>query len=626
MLLVPLRRVSDGEQVDGSGLQRQSDQALAYAEARGWHLHTETYSDEGVSGFSGANLDGDLGRFLSDLKRGHFGDQPVALGVEDLDRLSRQFSLAFLPVLVDDLLNAGVTLAVMKKGRDISRESVRKNQMELHELLFWMGGAHEFSLKLSDRITDHRDRLRQAIRDGKPTNPGKAPSWISLEKDQWVLNDYADVIRRIIEMSQAGFGAPTIAKKLNADRVPSPGTILKRRTNPKAPISKWAPTVVLQILHSPALHGARSVAVPGHNTRIRKWKEKCAHKLRQGDPPEKLPRKPEREFEPEQQDYYPALLTLDEHEALKSLLSSRLTSGARGRSDKNYWIASRLTTCSCGSTLTTYSKTTKRGKGIYRYLRCTGKRDGASACDVGLIPLLPAQAHLLTRLTSSNFLEVLRRQTGENVQGQLSQFTSRRQELISTVEATKGKVAAGETVMAEADDPAVLSILAKRQAALQQELMESYSALDSVERELQSLQATGSREQMAADASEAVKGLLGRFASGADDVDDRRAVNDHLQRLGMRVVIDGDRMGLSIGDHEPEWQVMNPRLDLTGLRDAMTDAKDLWFNVDAEAMELMKQLPRSEDGLADMRPLFEAMGLDAGDQPVWMDLSPRSEP
>ena len=58
----------------------------------------------------------------------------------------------------------------------------------------------------------------------------------------------------------------------------------------------------------------------------------------------------------------------------------------------------------------------------------------------------------------------------------------------------------------------------------------------------------------------------------------------------------------------------------------MTDAKDLWFNVDAEAMELMKQLPRSEDGLADMRPLFEAMGLDAGDQPVWMDLSPRSEP
>lgn len=70
------------------------------------------------------------------MKVGRFGAEPVALLIEDLDRFSRAMPLVVLPVLVDDVLNAGVTVSVMAKGRDISRETIKINGMELDELLF----------------------------------------------------------------------------------------------------------------------------------------------------------------------------------------------------------------------------------------------------------------------------------------------------------------------------------------------------------------------------------------------------------------------------------------------------------------------------------------------------------
>ena len=553
MLLVPLRRVSSGEQVDGSGLQRQSDQAAAYAKANGWTLHPETYSDEGVSGFSGANLDGDLGRFLSDLKRGHFGTQKVALGIEDIDRLSRQFTLSFLPVLVDDFLNSGVTIAVMGKGRNISRESVKANPMEIHELLFWMGGAHEFSEKLSKRITDHRDRLRQQIRDGKPANPGKAPSWISFKKGKWELNEFADVIRRIIRMSQSGIGAPTICQRLNAEKVPSPGTYLKRRTNPRAKPGKWAPTVVLQILKQPALHGARVVAAPGHNAKLREWKESCAHQTRQGVQPADLPPKPERLLEPDQEGYYPPLLSKPEHDALLQSLTDRLTKHAKGRSDKMIWIGSRLTRCVCGERITTYSTLPRRGPGLYRYLRCTGKKHGTSNCQQKLVSLDSAESHLLARLSEANFVEMLRGQTNQNNSSKLQALIEQRTAQQKEISTRAAAISAGEKVMADADDPAVLSVLAKRQVSLEQQLNESQGALDATELQLQELQATGSQEKAALDSQQVIQELRQRFLDGTDDVADRTTVNHHLKRLGLSIVVGDGRMGLGIGDHESEW-------------------------------------------------------------------------
>ena len=481
MLLVPLRRVSSGAQVDGVGLQRQSDAAEAYAEQRGWRLHPETYSDEGVSGFSGANLEGDLGRFLKDLKEGAFGEASVALGIEDLDRLSRRFSLDFLPVLVDQLLNAGVTLCVMGKGRDISRQSIRANQMELHELLFWMGAAHDFSAKLSARITDHRDRIRSAIRAGRPINPGQAPSWIELVDGRWQLTAYADVVRRVIAMAQNGMGAVAIARQLNDQDIQPPGAVIKaRRTPRKRKPSKSKPQVpescdknsVLQILKSPSLHGAREVAAPGHNAAISEWRTECARLSKQGIEKTELPPRPRRVMEEPQPDYYPALITEAEHQALLLAISRRRNVDAPGRVDKCNWVAQRITFCACGASMTATTSSCRRGSKLYRYrhLRCNGRRDGRTGCSAPLTRFEDAQAALLTRLSQKTLAVVLGIDQDSVSQRKLAAATQSREAAQKALKTISDRHAAGEAAIAECDEPAVLKVLARRQAAVAEEL------------------------------------------------------------------------------------------------------------------------------------------------------------
>lgn len=460
LLLVPLTRVSTGEQVSGTGLQRQSDAFADYAEKRGWELHSETYSDEGVSGFSGANLEGDLGRFLTDHKAGHFGSQPVALGVEDLDRLSRQFALTFLPVLVDDLINAGVTIAVITKGRDISRESIRANQMELHELLFWMGAAHDFSDKLSTRITAHRASIRTAIREGKPTNPGAAPCWIDLKEGEWALNRYAKTMRRILNLAQEGLGSVAIAKQLNQDGTPTPAARKGRQAK------AWSSESVMQLIKSPAVHGARRVAVPHHNARLREWKEATAHLKRQGIPQEQLPQKPERRFEPDQEDYFPALLSKEEHTLLLKQIALRKSGQGSGTPQRCTWIAQRLTRCACGAAVTA-SSTVSRGI-RYTYLRCNGAKDGSTDCERKVISLSPVQANLLTRLRRDDLATVIKR--ASKTTSELTEAEDRASETAALALKLKRQLEAGEAALMDLDDPSAIAAVAKRQGQLTSDL------------------------------------------------------------------------------------------------------------------------------------------------------------
>lgn len=595
MLLVPLRRVSSGEQVDGVGLQRQSDAAEAYAKQRGWTLHHETYSDEGVSGFTGANLEGDLGRFLKDLKAGAFGDQPVALGIEDLDRLSRQFSLDFMPVLVDQLLNAGVTLSVMGKGRDISRKSIRANQMEMHELLFWMGAAHDFSAKLSARITDHRDRIRAAIRAGKPINPGQAPSWIKLVDGQWQLTPYADVVRRVIAMAQDGMGAMVIAKQLNQEGVMPPGAVIAARRKPRSkpktqrPVTSgkrknpqnpedWDKNSVLQILKSPALHGAREVAAPGHNTAIAEWRAECARltQQQQGKEP-KLPPRPRRVMEEPQPNYYPALLSEAEHQALLLALTRRSTVDAPGRVDQCNWVAQRITYCTCGATMTATTSSCRRGAKVHRYrhLRCNGRRDGKTDCTAPLTRFEDAQAALLTRLSQKNLAAAFGLDQDSVIQKELAAATKAREAALKAMDAINDRHAAGERAIAGCDDPAVLTVLAKRQAGIADELKQAKQQLAVADLEIDRLQRKPETDEGLTETSDLVSKLLRTFAAGEDTPADRQAINAQLRRIGMVVTIDGhdQEMGLAIGEGEPDWQRLDAPARKLALKDGIVEAQ-----------------------------------------------------
>ena len=582
MLLVCLRRVSSAGQIDGAGLARQSDTAIAYAKQRGWDLHPEPYSDEGVSGFSGANLDGDLGRFLKDLKQGVFGDQDVALGVEDLDRLSRQFSLAFLPVLVDDLLNAGVTLSVMGKQRDISAKSIKTNSMEMHELLFWMSAAHDYSAKLSGRIGDHRSRIRDRIRNGEPVNPGAAPAWISLVNGAWKLNEFAPVVRRVIEMAQAGDGCTAIARQLNADGVPSPGSVIAKRRQAaggkaKDAKTEWHNGSVLQLLKSPALHGARKVAASGHNTRLREWKEACAHLIRQGTSKEALPPRPAKQLEEEQADYYPALLGVDEHQVLLAQIARRRTTDGMGRTDLCTWIGQRLTRCTCGASMVASSSSALVGKEkkrvYYRHLRCTAKRDGARDCGAPLTRLGDAEAHVLTRLSSGNLTVLLGLDPGTAAQEELASALTRRAVIATNLEALATRHQVGEDAITQASDPAVLGVLATRQAAVNAEIAAERRALLEVDSEIDRINRKPPVEEATSEATDAAAELLQTFVREESTPADRQRINEHLRRTGLTIHVDGEghRIGLRLGSGEIDWQPINATARRIALEEGFID-------------------------------------------------------
>ena len=574
VLGVPYSRVSSTEQASGLGLDRQAADPAPYCIQRGWTLYDGPgYSDAGVSAFAGKNLhDGELGRFLADAKAGRFGAEPIALLIEDLDRFSRAMPLAVLPVLIDDLLNAGMTISVMSKGRDISRESIKGNQMELHELLFWLGAAHEFSQRLSRRLSHVHQAKRDRIRDGKPVTPNNAPAWIDLDSNgQWVLNDYAAVIRRAVAMAADGYGCQAIASGLNKEDIPSPGQYrreqwaanAKRRSTDSYKPVRWSGASVKQLLCSPALIGDRQIVTPGHKQQIREWQEQCALLRRQGAKEADLPKHPLRAYEAPQKGYYPALITEAEQAAILAAMQRRKPA-AGGRADQVRWIAAGLSYCACGEPLGAVCSRRRDGR-VY-YLKCRGRVNG-TGCNHPGVRVQEAQTALLARLTADSLLSMLDEKSGTERATALAAAITEQAKAQAAVDQITASLVAGEQAMANEVDPAVLGVLARRQATQQQALEAATTTLRDAQVEVQQLQTHPGTRALAAEAQEQIQGLLLTFLNVADEVEDRRAVQRHLQRMGLRVHVAGSNreLGLQVGDGSIDWQPLHDWLATAAL-------------------------------------------------------------
>ena len=565
MLAIPYSRVSTETQLSGRGLARQASDVQAYCDQRGWTLYTgPAYTDPGISAFGGANLrDGALGRFIADVKAGAFGSEPVALLIEDLDRFSRQHPLAVLPVLVDDLIGAGVTISQMERGRDISAASIRANQMELHELLLQLGSSHEFSKRLSARVADVQADMRQRVRQGQAVKPDAAPVWISLVDGQWQLNSYAEVVRRAIAMAQDGIGCFRIATTFNAEGIPSPGQVRRdrwgkgttkhtvKRATPYKPVL-WSSASVHRLLICPAVVGHRVIQKPGHKEQQRRWAEECARLLRQGVREQDLPKAPVREYLEPERDYYPALLSEVEQAALAATIKGR-SSVETGRNDQFHWIGVRRTTCSkCGGPVT--GRVSKRRDYTDKYIACKGK--GGIRCGCRWLPLKPVEAALLTRLSGDSLATLV----DGGTQGSKATATAEVRSLVakhqSELDQLNAAVAAGTAVLNSETDPAVLALLARRQVEQEAKRDEAITTLALAQRELAQLQSATPMASLCSDVQQQVKALLQKFSAGLDTPDDRYSVNRLLQRLGLHITLDldGERLGLAIADGAIHWQ------------------------------------------------------------------------
>ena len=577
MLGVSYSRWSSPGQSAGTSLARQAADPEAYCRARGWRLWDDGagYRDAGVSAFAGDHLaDGALGRFLADHRAGRFGGEPVALLLEDVDRFSRSFPLAVLPVLVDDVLNAGITLSLLDFNKDFSRESIRANPLELHELLMRLSAAHEFSERLSRRVSFAHQQRRAAIRQGQPVAPGQAPSWLELGPDGWQFTPYADTVRRVLDLS-LHHGATATARIMNREGAPPPGVeILARRGRTPARPIRWTASTVEQLVNAPQIHGARPIRAPGHAAALRTWKEATAQLRRQGIPPEKWPPKPRQQWDTPQEGYYPALLTPQEHADLLAAIARRCPPDA-GRIDQCRWIGSPLTTCVCGERMgaTGTTRMQAAGRRRYIYLRCRGAGRGGT-CSSPMVSVPVAQAHLLVRLTGDQFASMLDAAAGTDRAADLARAIRQQEAAADRVHQLQQQHAAGEQALADEADPAVLRVMARRAATLDAALADARRALADARGEVARLQAGPSLTALGGAARAQISAVLQRFAGGTDTVEDRRMVAGHLRALGIRIVIDaaGGRLALAIGDGPPDWQPIDPDLALYALEQVATDA------------------------------------------------------
>ncbi len=208
---------------DGAdSFSRQEAQAREWCERQGLELDPMDLSDVGVSAFRGKNLAGGgvLDQFLALAKSGKLGESPTLL-VEDMDRFSRASPITVFPKLLQDVVSAGVTLVVLRDGLTINTDTLENDIGTWYRLLGGITAAHDFSKKLSDRVSSAKKKEKLAIARGEKLRKNVVPFWIrwsDAANDFVIIEREAILIRRIFEMSiERGYGCARIARILREE-------------------------------------------------------------------------------------------------------------------------------------------------------------------------------------------------------------------------------------------------------------------------------------------------------------------------------------------------------------------------------------------------------------------------
>ncbi len=335
-------RFSSPEQAKGDSLRRQTEAARAWCEARGIALD-DTLRDLGVSAFKGANAEvGALRAFLDLVEAGRVPSGSHLI-VESLDRLSRDDVASALTQLIG-LINAGVIVVTLMDGQVYSKEGLKDNWMPLMMSLVIMARAHEESKAKSERVGAAWRRKKDVAREaGKPLGK-RAPGWLRVENGVFVeVPEKVAVVRRIFDMTIAGYGRRMIVKALNSDGIPSfrGGT--------------WQTSTLGKILTGRAVLGEYEPHTGTH---------RGGNRTPDGDP---IP------------GYYPAVVDEQTYwRAQSASVGRRIAPGRRGEDVVN--IFQGLSTCECGATLHVVNKGKPPKGGTYLVcssaLRKTGCENG----------------------------------------------------------------------------------------------------------------------------------------------------------------------------------------------------------------------------------------------------------
>ena len=337
-------RFSSAEQRKGDSARRQRDRAEKYAAKHGLTLDTElTLDDEGISAFRGKNAaTGNLRAFLDLVEDGQIEPGSFLL-LENLDRLSRQTARKALRLL-EELVEAGITVVTLQNGRRYDSKALDE-PLGLMEVLFTFFRSHDESRTKSQRIRDLWEKKREEAAD-KPMT-AKCPGWLKLDKQERrfiVIEERADIVRRIYTEALEGRGQHLIAETLNREGVP----VFGRGKH-------WHSTYVTKLLKEPAVVGSFT-----------------PHILEHADTGRKV-RKPQQTIT----DYFPPIVEQEIYDRVQSMRNGAGTP-LRGRhaSKEVRNLFGGLACCGrCGATVTRVYKGAAPKGG--EYLVCTAAKSGA---------------------------------------------------------------------------------------------------------------------------------------------------------------------------------------------------------------------------------------------------------
>lgn len=315
-------RFSSDAQRQGTSIDRQQSLARKWCEENAVELSKETFADEAVSGFHGANLaTGALSKFIAHVETGEI-ERGSYLILENLDRLTR-LNAWDASGLLQKLVSLGIVVVTL---RPLMRFDHGSTAIDLLQAILHMDNAHKESARKSDFGKLEWEKRFARARESNHHIGRRVSNWLTLdEHGKYRLNEKADTVRRIFAMCLEGHGSMVIAQKLNAEVHPT----FNRG-------ERWGTSAVLTILQNRAAIG----------------------ELAPKDGGEAI------------QNYFDPVVDQDTFDAAQSIIHARKTGKVtRQAGDINVW--SKLVFCgACGSAM----HIIQRSK--FRYLMCANRRYG----------------------------------------------------------------------------------------------------------------------------------------------------------------------------------------------------------------------------------------------------------
>lgn len=263
MLAISYTRFSSTKQSRGDSFRRQTQLASQWCEENGLTLDTTPhFHDAGKSGWSGENVrTGALSQLLAKVQKGEIPRGTVLL-IEDLDRLTRMGLPVAVPLLLS-ILASGLDIVTLQDRKRWTHAGMKDMSEFVMSVMLLARGHNE-----SERKSVLVRKAFQANRDKQSRQIfGSAPGWLTRtdKTKKWkVVPAHAKVVRRVFELSAAGWGSIQIARKATAENWPVP----TRTTTQKRTV--WHSRLAGHLLRSRQVLGE-------HTYRLRGYEETEAH-------------------------------------------------------------------------------------------------------------------------------------------------------------------------------------------------------------------------------------------------------------------------------------------------------------------------------------------------------------